>query len=258
MGRWTDVEVLHASREWVSPWFPPTATRVSRDGCELYVDGATATVMAVDGARPMLDDVAAILEVGWRVGAEAVEFTLGPDDSGAVPGDISGAQVTATVDILAIDLEIGVLGVNSSPELRVDEVHTLDQFALYERTSAAAWGYPAPTDASIRNSFDELRPGWFLASLAGRSVGAGGYTLAGEVARLWGAAVVPSARGKGVYRALIAARAADARARGGTLGLVHAMAATSSPVLQRVGFRKVGEQRVYRAACSDPHGGRPA
>ncbi|MCX2714287.1 GNAT family N-acetyltransferase [Mycolicibacterium sp. J2] len=221
------------------------------------MDGATATVMAVNGARPVLDDVAAILEVGRRVGAEAVEFTLGPDDSGVAPGDISGAHVTATVDILAIDLEIGVLGVNPSPELQVDEVRTLDQFALYERTSAAAWGYPEPTDADIRNSFDELRPGWFLASLADLPVGAGGYTLVDEVARLWGAAVVPSARGKGVYRELIAARTRDAKAHGGTLGLVHAMA-TSSPVLQRVGFRKVGEQRVYRAACSGPHGGRPA
>ena len=35
--------------------------------------------------------------------------------------------------------------------------------------------------------------------------GAGGHTLVGEVARLWGAGLVPAFRGRGVYRALAAA-----------------------------------------------------
>jgi GNAT superfamily N-acetyltransferase len=205
--------------------------------------------MAINGARPVVDDVAEILEVGRRFGAETVEFTLGPDDAGAPPGDIGMAHVTATVDILAIELGIGLVEASPSPDLRIDEVHTFDQFASYERTSAAAWGYPAPTDASIRCGFDELRPGWFLASLAGRPVGTAGYSLVGEVARLWGAAVVPSARGRGVYRALIAARTVDAATRGGTIALVHALA-DSSRILRRLGFRKVGEQCVYRAAIT--------
>lgn len=250
MGRWSDVDVLRASREWVSPWFPPTATRVSHDGYELYLDGTAATVMAVNGARPVLDDVAAILDIGRCVGAETVEFTLEPDDSGAPPADIGVAQATATVDILAIDLEGRMFDVGASSDLRVEEVHTFDQFASYERTSAAAWGYRAPTDADLRARFDELGPGWFLVSLAGQPVGTGGYSLVGEVARLWGAAVIPSARGRGAYRALVAARAADAGARGGTLVLVHALATTSSSILRRLGFRKVGEQRIFRASIA--------
>jgi ribosomal protein S18 acetylase RimI-like enzyme len=60
---------------------------------------------------------------------------------------------------------------------------------------------------------------------------------------LWGAAVVPAFRGRGIYRALVRARLAHAAARGATLALVHAEP-TSSPVLQRLGFGVYGQQRV--------------
>lgn len=65
------------------------------------------------------------------------------------------------------------------------------------------------------------------------------------VARLWGAAVIPAMRGRGVYRGLIATRLGAAAARSATLALVHA-GPMSSPILQRLGFRKFGERHTFR------------
>ena len=113
----------------------------------------------------------------------------------------------------------------------------------YERTSCAAWGYRQPSEADIDRAYAGLVPGYFVGYWNETPVGGGGCTLAGEVARLWGTAVVPAFRGRGVYRALVRARLAQATAQGAALALVHAEPA-SSPVLQRLGFRVYGQRQV--------------
>jgi GNAT superfamily N-acetyltransferase len=52
---------------------------------------------------------------------------------------------------------------------------------------------------------------------------------------LWGGATVPAHRGRGLYRALVAARARDARAGGYRYATVDA-GPMSEPILQRLGF----------------------
>jgi hypothetical protein len=58
------------------------------------------------------------------------------------------------------------------------------------------------------------------------------------IAMLWGGGTVPDGRGRGAYRAVLAARAAHAAALGvGLLG-VYAREGTSAPILERLGFRR--------------------
>ena len=52
--------------------------------------------------------------------------------------------------------------------------------------------------------------GAVVAYLDDRPVGSGGLTVAGPDARLWGGVVLPEARGRGIYRAVLAARLAYA------------------------------------------------
>ena len=59
---------------------------------------------------------------------------------------------------------------------------------------------------------------------------------------LFGGATLPEARGRGAYRALVAARWEDAVARG-TPVLVTQAGAMSRPILARLGFREVCEIR---------------
>ena len=65
------------------------------------------------------------------------------------------------------------------------------------------------------------------------------------VARLWGGAVVPSVRGKGVYRAVLDARLSYAVAYGATMALVKGKIDTSGPILRRAGFAAYGREPVY-------------
>ena len=59
------------------------------------------------------------------------------------------------------------------------------------------------------------------------------------VAGLIGAVVLPEFRGRGVYRALIGARARDTLAGGRTLLTCQARAQTSAPILLGLGFHEV-------------------
>ena len=111
-------------------------------------------------------------------------------------------------------------------------------------------------DADVDRAFAGLAPGCFVGYWNETPAGAGGYTLAGPVARLWGAAVVPAFRGRGIYRALVRARLAEAAPRGAALALVHAEP-TSSPILRRLGFGVYGQKQVLVFA-PDADGGRPS
>ena len=57
-----------------------------------------------------------------------------------------------------------------------------------------------------------------------------------------GGGVVTEFRGRGVYRALLAARMAEAAKRKATLALVKARTSSSSPILRRAGFTSYGTE----------------
>ncbi|WP_163805623.1 GNAT family N-acetyltransferase [Mycolicibacterium anyangense] len=159
---------------------------------------------------------------------------------------MSAVALVEVFDILAVDLSGSAAATVSEPtDVDVVEVGSFEEVAAFERTSALGWGYPLPSEDDIRLAHRKVTPGSFLALCAGVPAGTGGFTLAEPAARLWGAAVVPAMRGRGVYRGLVAARLGAAAARGATLALVHA-GPMSSPVLQRLGFRKFGERRTFR------------
>ena len=84
----------------------------------------------------------------------------------------------------------------------------------------------------------------YAAYLDGQLVGFGrGEFMEGGIA-LMGGAVLPEARGRGVYRALVHARWEDAVRRGTPLLVVQA-APMSAPILTRLGFASHGELRLY-------------
>jgi GNAT superfamily N-acetyltransferase len=85
-----------------------------------------------------------------------------------------------------------------------------------------------------------------VAYVNGRPVGSGGILLVDGVARLWGGVVVPSARGQGVYRAVLDARLAYAVRHGATMALVKGNVATSAPILRKAGFTAFGQEPFYR------------
>jgi GNAT superfamily N-acetyltransferase len=83
----------------------------------------------------------------------------------------------------------------------------------------------------------------FVATLDGETVAAASALYADGAVVLSGSATLPHARGRGAYRALVAARYADAVARG-TPTLVIQAGAMSRPILARLGFETVAEVHI--------------
>jgi GNAT superfamily N-acetyltransferase len=80
--------------------------------------------------------------------------------------------------------------------------------------------------------------GIYVAYVGGRPVSEGRVELppGRSFAGLWGGGTVPDHRGRGIYRALVAARAAEAGRRGFRYLTVDARNDTSRPILERLGF----------------------
>lgn len=257
-GSW-DTEAVHAAaNEWA--WVPAgaptvrTADHLVIHYPDWFVSPTTARVLRPPtDVADLLDEVHAIVR-GWgRDRVWWVVSDIGP--SAALEAELlaRGAEITERSDILAIPLPGGVpeLAVPEGIEVRqvIDEQGLRDALAV----EADAFDLPEPTAEQLRDGLAELRSGLatraggrFVAYLDGEPAGTGGWSPAGEVLRLWGAGTTKAARGRGAYRAVLDARLRLARELGCTLGLTHGRIDTSSPILQRVGFTRYGEQRTLR------------
>jgi hypothetical protein len=72
-----------------------------------------------------------------------------------------------------------------------------------------------------------------------------GSQLVDQTLRLWGAATRKEFRGRGAYKALVLERCRVGMDLGATLAITKANIATSSSILKRAGFRRVGTERRH-------------
>ncbi len=132
------------------------------------------------------------------------------------------------------------LRVDAPADIEVVDVgpHNLE---LYARTIAAGWAMdPAPLLDHLRHLFRaQGAHRCYLALRDGQPAGAANHFLLPRSLFFMGAVVLPEHRGRGVYRALLAARL---RAAGSAAVVAtHARADTSAPILERLGFRDLVE-----------------
>lgn len=203
----------------------------------------------LEHARPMVDPtVQASAEIAWWVRLDApdgLEETL----------VARGAVLDETVDVLARTLaEPGddepQLDPAADVELRWSD--DLSVFADAVQLAADVFGGVATDRTVLEAAFPgeaaKVRSGGggaVVAYLGGRPVGSGGLTVAGADGRLWGGVVLPEARGRGVYRAVLAARLGYAREAGADLAIVKGRVQTSGPILRRAGFAAFGQERSW-------------
>lgn len=102
---------------------------------------------------------------------------------------------------------------------------------------------------SVEQSLDDLEDGdseFWLAEVQGEVVAAGRLTVVPGTgfAGIWGGSTLPQWRGRGIYRALVAARARGALARG--VRLIHSDCTDMSrPILERSGLVAVTTTTPY-------------
>ena len=143
--------------------------------------------------------------------------------------------------------------VTGPPDVAVEEVTAADaRFAAYLATLAAGWETSAAEQAELARCLQRVlevgsgrRHRLYVAWCDGVAVGTGGFVVQQQLDAIYltGGVVLPAFRGRGIYRALIAARVADAG--GARFVTTHARSHTSAPILERMGFRTAAAYRVF-------------
>jgi len=160
--------------------------------------------------------------------------------------------VESAVMVLPVDARMEAPAI---PGLEIhDALADLATFRRADASAAEAFGGSSMSDEpeviamQDRRRRNLLAAGdryWLLATVDGEPAGAGGMTLFPPYgATINGGSVRPKFRGRGVYRALVAARLEIAR-RSGVEGLCVWGGEMSGPILARLGFEKVGWRRFY-------------
>jgi predicted GNAT family acetyltransferase len=131
----------------------------------------------------------------------------------------------------------------AAPPAGIDlEIVGAAEVDAFTQVMAEGWQMsPAPLDRFHRAVLadPQRRVRMVLARDGGVPAGAAAYNRFARSIYLQGAVVLPGHRGKGLYRAMVAARLAEAAAAGLELATIQANAKTSAPILARLGFREL-------------------
>jgi GNAT superfamily N-acetyltransferase len=152
--------------------------------------------------------------------------------------EAAGFVAEPTETMVALDLTEASAATELVPGVEVRRATGAVDLELASRVSLEAFGAKDGWQASqFAPRLGDPTLGVFLAWVDGEPVGEGRLELpeGRRFASLWGGGTAPAYRGRGVYRALVAARAVIARARGFRYLTVDARP-TSRPILERLGF----------------------
>lgn len=253
----TPESVAAASEAWV--YVPETATAVETGDYLLvrfpdWFEHPAALLRWHPTREPavVLDEV---LDRARGLGVDRmvawVTPSAGPDFDGLL--EERGAARDEVLDVMALDLAGG------PPDLDAGARHLVLRWATElgvardaEEITVEVFGGSVPPDDELAASLERNRSaygngdgGIVVAYDDDRAVGMGGLSLVDGVARLWGGAVREDARGRGVYRALLADRIRYGIDHGAALALVKGRIATSGPILRRAGFTAYGQEWSY-------------
>jgi GNAT superfamily N-acetyltransferase len=182
----------------------------------------------------------------------AVEWKLYGHD---VPADLGGRLEAAGFvpeepeTLVVLDLD-GALPPPVEPQgVTIERVIDPVRFGAIDDLMAAVYGADEDWRSDVLGAEIAAAPqrlSVYLAMDHGHCVSAGWVRFhpGTAFADLWGGATRPHWRGRGIYRALVAQRAAEAKARGFRFLTVDA-SSESRPILERLGFRALTTTTPY-------------
>jgi GNAT superfamily N-acetyltransferase len=235
----------------------PATELVLGDGYVLFARPGWGTVeqLRLDAVEPAVEEVAELARarglayVNWWVGARPTPADLGERllELGFEPDP----ELPLSKSLV---LEHEPSG-RATADVRV--VTTADDYVRTREIAAAIWPNSKGTEAEWRAAWPALaasdRSRLYLACVDGEAAGFGRAVFTPDAGMLMGGAVLPGARGQGLYVALVHARWRDSVARGVPRLLVGA-GPMSAPILERLGFVQIGETRVLRQRLGSVRG----
>jgi GNAT superfamily N-acetyltransferase len=233
----------------------PSVTSLVGPGVELAISKHPgAQVVQPHGLAA--DDVAAA--VSWaraaarEHGKKTLAWWLGPGDQqlapaleahGIVNADTPGFEATEN-GLALVEPPSG----DDVDEVDVRVVETWEDWRAGWEVPVTAFGLPRQSENELRVQYDDYVTDdagrAFVALLDGEAVGAAYAAFADAGLNLFGGSVLPEARGRGVYRALLHARWRFAVERG-TPALTVQAGRMSKPICERMGFRFLGASLVH-------------
>ena len=249
-------DVLARAAEWI--WVPPFARELPTPEYRViafpdhFAEATEAMPVVFDSTRRVDDVLDDVLAAAGALGREQV-VVMGLGEATRPVGLEAhivdrGGDLAETLAILARPLDAPAeLDAPGDVEVRaVDDLATLRD---WDRIGVEVFGGTLRTDEELAAALEEEgRNPMLVAYRDGVALGTGGYSVAHDVLRLWGGAVLPGARGTGAYRALLDHRLREGRRSGCRMALVKGRVETSAPVLRRAGFAEYGVERAYRVA----------
>lgn len=250
----TTDDILRASAAWA--WFPRDSDHHEGDlqlvrYPERFGGGVRGSRVNSDADPVTVVDRALERTRAW--GESEFRFWTNAADRPDLEEELRrrGAEHVDTVAVFARRVEGADLGVPHGATAEV--VTTLEQVREVDAINVPVWQQRPLDEDGRRVEHAEVAAALtagtqvrVLARLDGRAVSTGGCTIVDGFTRLWGAATLPEARGRGAYRAVLAERLRVSASYGATTALVKGRTATSAPILARAGFTHYGDERGYR------------
>lgn len=246
-------DILRASAAWV--WFPR--------GCEQHKGelqlvryparfGGGVKASQVESALDAASVLDEAIERTCAWGESQLTFWTNASDRPDLEDELRrrGAEHIDTVAVLA--RPVNGVRIDVPAAISSEIVSTVEQIREVDAINVPVWEQQPLDEDGLREEHAEVITGLIegqnarvLARIDGLAVSTGGCTMVDGFVRLWGAATLPAARGKGAYRAVLAERLRIGAARGANTALVKGRLTTSAPILQRAGFEHLGDERGY-------------
>ena len=159
----------------------------------------------------------------------------------------AGFQDDGPETFLALDIEAADLPLAPPPGIEIRQATDAAGIADLVTANTLAFGEREEwRQAALEARLGDPTVSLWVAYADGAPISSGRLELlpGTPFAGLYGGGTAPEHRGMGIYRALVAARAADARARGFRYLTVDARE-TSRPILQRLGFEALATIRGW-------------
>jgi GNAT superfamily N-acetyltransferase len=160
----------------------------------------------------------------------------------------AGFEPQESETLLILDIAVAAIDAQPPKGVTIRRVRDEQGVADYAAASGLAFGRDETERARrFLARLGDREQRLYVAYEAGEPIAAGHLEFNGDrpFAGLWGGGTVPERRGRGVYRALVAARAPEARRRGARYLTVDARE-TSRPILERLGFEPVSQLTDWR------------
>lgn len=247
-------DILRASAAWV--WFPRDSEQ-EKEALQLvryparFGGGVRASQVESSADAATVLDHALARTKSW--GESRLTFWTNESDRPDLEEELRrrGAEHVDTVAVFAQSIDR--LDVVVPAGVTAEIVRTLDQVREVDTINVPVWEQSPLDESGLADELAEVLSGLaggegvrVLGRLDGEAVSTGGCTIIDGFARLWGAATVERARGRGAYRAVLAERLRASAEFGAKTALVKGRVSTSAPILQRSGFTHFGDERAYR------------